>query len=108
VARTPEQVGRVRDRLAVVTRGGGCHAALAFVGGELADQIHAAADLERSHRLVVLVLHPQPRSGQRVEGRVAKQRSRPQVRRDAHSGREHVGEIGEIGSGHDSFYHVGC
>jgi hypothetical protein len=50
------------------------------------------ADLEGPYGLVILMLDEDLGADQVVQGRVAKQRRRPQMRRDATARLEHVGE----------------
>src|SRR5215831_5352596 len=52
----PEQVRRVRHRLTVVASGRGDDTLAPLIGAELADQVHATADLECPDRLMILVL----------------------------------------------------
>ncbi len=98
----PEQARGVSDRLAVVPGRRRDDTPAPVVRAELADQVDPAPHLERTDRLVVLVLHPQPRSGQRIEGRIAVQRGRLQVGRDALPCCEHVGQIGDSQFAHDT------
>jgi hypothetical protein len=56
-----EEPGRIGDRLPVVAGGGRDHPAPPLVVGQLRDEIHPSADLERPGRLMVLVLHPDVR-----------------------------------------------
>ena len=67
-------------------------AALALMVGQLGDKVHAAADLERADRLVVLMLDVDLRADEIVQRRVAEQRRNPQVRSNPPTRREHVGE----------------
>ena len=99
-----EQVSRVRDRLAVIAGRGGDDAPVPFGRGELAEQVHAAADLERAHRQVILVLDPHPGGGQRVQRGIAVQRGGLEVGRDALAGGQHVGQVGHWPAGG----HVSC
>ena len=95
-----EEIGCVSNGLAVVP--GGCRrdAAVTLGSPELADQVHAAADLERSDWQVVLVLDPQSCAGKRIQRRVAVQRRRAQVRGDALTRRQDVGQVGDVRCGH--------
>jgi hypothetical protein len=93
--RHAEEARRVPDRLAVVPGRGGDHAARPLLRPELRDEVDSAAHLERADRLVVLVLDVDLRADELVERRVAVERRRPQVRRDAAPRVEHVRE-GEL------------
>ena len=65
---------RQRDRLAMIAGAGGDNAAGAFFRGHRADQVQAAAHLEGTGRIVILVLHPDRQAGGLIEQRVAHQR----------------------------------
>ena len=95
-----EQVGRVRDGLAVIARRGRGDAALALGAAELTDQVHAAAHLERPDREVVLVLDPQPRAGYRIQRGISIQGRWAQVRGDAVARRQDVGQVRDVRCGH--------
>src|SRR4051795_10395420 len=73
---------RERDRLPVVARGRGDHAA-ALVGAKARDQVRATAHLERAGGIVVLVLHPDVEPGLERQQRMAQQRRRPHDFRDS-------------------------
>src|SRR5439155_8329758 len=64
------------DRLAVVSRRRRDDA-VALVGGQAGDQVRTAAHLERSGRIVVLVLHPDVKSGLEREQRMPQERRWP-------------------------------
>ena len=90
--RDAEEAGGVGDRLAVVPGRGGDQSALTLVGSQLRDEVDAAAHLEGADRLVVLVLHPDLRPDERLERRIAVERRRPQIGRDALARGAHVVE----------------
>ena len=71
------------NRLAVIAGARGHDALRALLERHRADQVEAAAHLERARRVVVLVLHPDREAGRFVEERMAQQRRARQVRRDA-------------------------
>src|SRR5260370_30044244 len=59
----------------------------------MAHKVHATADYEFAHRLMVLVLDPHLRPGHRIERRITIQRGRPQVRPDALARGQHIGQV---------------
>ena len=64
-----------------------------LIRAQLADQVHTAADFERAHRLMVLVLDPHLGPSHDIQRRVTVQRSRPQIGRDALTRREDVSKV---------------
>ena len=76
-----------RHRLAVIAGAGAHHAARPFLVGQLRDEVHAAADLERPSRLMVFVLHPRAAPQPLPEERMPHERGGPQMRVDARAAR---------------------
>ena len=87
-----EQVSGVGERLAVVPGRGGDDPTLPLLRAELREQVDSASHLERPDRLVVLVLDEDIRLEQLVQGGVAEERGRAEVRRDSESCLQHVRE----------------
>ena len=87
----PEEPRGVRDRLPVVAGRRRDQPAPPLLLAELRHEVHAAADLERADRLVVLVLHPDLGAEQLVETRVRIERCRPEMRADPPARLEDVG-----------------
>ena len=85
-----EQPRRIRDGLAVVSGRGGDHAGLALLGGELRDEVHAASDLERAGRQMVLVLQVHVRAQHLADGRRLAKRSGGEMHPDALRRGDHI------------------
>jgi hypothetical protein len=95
-----EQVRSVGNRLAVIAGRGGDDTPPPLVRGQLADQVHPAADLEGAHRLMVLVLDPRAGPGHGIERWIAVQRRRLQVGRDALTRSQDVSQVRHTEIGH--------
>ena len=85
-------------RLTVVSGGGSYEAAGEFPGLKLRDKVDAAAWLEGSEYLVVLVLDPQfgVRPDETAKRRVLPERGPVHVRGDPAAGVDHVPEVGRL------------
>src|SRR5581483_8129487 len=81
-------------RLSVVAGRGGDQAAPARLGVELGDQVDAAADLERTRREEVLVLHPDVGANQAAEVGIRTEGGRREVRPDPPPGGQDIPERG--------------
>ena len=95
-----EQVRCVGNRLAMITGRGRDDTPAPLIRGQLADQVHATADLEGAHGLMVLVLDPHTGPGHGIQRRIAVHRSRLEVGRDALTRSEDVSKVWYPGGGH--------
>jgi hypothetical protein len=76
----------------MVPRRGADETPLSLRRGELRDEVHASADLERPGRLVILVLHPDLGADQLREPGIAVDRRPGEIFTDTPTGFEDVAE----------------
>ena len=90
--RNTKEPGSVRDGLAMVAGGGGNHATLAILVGELREIVDSPADFEGSDWLIVLVFDMNREAKERIQRRIAVERCAREIGANVAPGAQNIVE----------------